>query len=101
METCALANILEPLLNPIEDSITGSRSVAHKGNSKPCLVARVGDLGLDGIDIGLQLVVAQGSEIRVGYESIETEIDARYEFLVFLQPLRIYETVGVERGCEA
>jgi hypothetical protein len=68
----------------------------HHGQSR--LIAGLTQKGSDVVHVGLDLVVAQRGKGRVGGKGVEAEEDARDEVLMLADPLRVDETVGIERG---
>ena len=72
--------------------------VAQEHNRQPRLITGLAQESSDIVHIGLYLVVTQCCKARIRCEGVEAEEDARDEFLMLADPLRVDETVGVERG---
>lgn len=72
--------------------------VAQEHNCQPRLIAGLAQESSDIVHIRLNLVVTQCCKALVGCEGVEAEEDSRDEILMFADPLRVDEAIGVERG---
>ena len=71
--------------------------IAQEDNSQSRLIAGLAQQSSEVVHVGLDLVVAQRGQGRVGGKSVEAEKDARDEVLVLLYPFCVDQTVGIQR----